>query len=429
MKSSSVLDVTRFCAKLTEELELNVAGDLWWIEVPELMEGYRGRGMVWGNAHRLAWERYLKDLVAPGAAIGLWDPWHYLIWAPSSLPGPGLRPVTKARIRVFDEWVSLDIRVSRWRVPEDGVAGEDLLHKVLCQMASTNPWGPVDPEPGAVEVEHQRHLRGWESEVRRGKTQHAPGWFLVYQPQVSLPTGRLVGAEALARWKMPDGYVLNPDGFVAWLESRGWMTLFGDWVLKTALKDWNRWMPSWNTLSLRVCVNVSAYQLRDRDFASAIRKRLEKHSMDASAIELELTEGTPWHDLDEISRQLSALRREGARVVLDDFGQGVSGLSALRNLPLDGIKIDRAFISGIETDSRRQAIVASSIQMAHNLGLTVTAEGVETEAEWARLRELDCDVVQGFWVSRPVAWEALSRFREYTPRSWAGRGDLARMDF
>jgi EAL domain-containing protein (putative c-di-GMP-specific phosphodiesterase class I) len=228
---------------------------------------------------------------------------------------------------------------------------------------------------------------------------------------------------------MPDGYVLNPDRFVAWLESRGWITLFGDWVLKTALKDWNRWMPSWNTLSLRVCVNVSAYQLRDHDFASAVRKRLEKHSMDASAIELELTEGTPWHDLDEISRQLSALRREGARVVLDDFGQGVSGLSALRNLPLDGIKIDRAFISGIESDSRRQAIVASSIQMAHNLGLTVTAEGVETEAEWARLRELACDVVQGFWVSRPVAWEALSRFREYTPGSWAGRGDLVRMDF
>jgi len=77
MKSSSVLDVTRFCAMLIEELELNVAGDLWWIEVPELMEGYRGRGMVWGNARRLAWERYLQDLVAPGAAIGLWDPWHY----------------------------------------------------------------------------------------------------------------------------------------------------------------------------------------------------------------------------------------------------------------------------------------------------------------------------------------------------------------
>lgn len=229
-----------------------------------------------------------------------------------------------------------------------------------------------------------------------------PGWFLEFQPQVTLPSKVMVGVEALVRWKMPNGEVLGPDQFIPWLEGNGWVACLGDWVLRNACQQWKVWNQNGIWPPMRMSVNVSAYQLRDPNFSVRTLTLLEDLAVDPAILELELTEGTAWNNFGQVVAAVNDFRASGVRVVMDDFGQGVSGLNALRLLPLDGIKIDRAFIAEIDQDRKRQIIVASATNLGHQLGLTVTAEGVETAAEWLMLTELNCDAAQGYYISWPL---------------------------
>ncbi len=245
-------------------------------------------------------------------------------------------------------------------------------------------------------------LQQWtrDAEPRAGTT---PGWFLEYQPQVALPSKVMVGVEALVRWKLPNGDVLGPDQFIPWLEGNGWVACLGDWVLRHACQQWQIWNQNSMWPRMRMSVNVSAYQLRDPNFSARTLTLLEDLAVDPAILELELTEGTAWNNFGQVVAAVNEFRACGVRVVMDDFGQGVSGLNALRMLPLDGIKIDRAFIAGIDTDQKRQLIVASATNLGHQLGLTVTAEGVETAAEWLTLTDLHCDAAQGYYISWPLS--------------------------
>jgi EAL domain-containing protein (putative c-di-GMP-specific phosphodiesterase class I) len=224
---------------------------------------------------------------------------------------------------------------------------------------------------------------------------------------VSLATGEVLGFEALVRWQHPTRGLIPPLAFIPMAEETGLIVPLGRWVLEAAGRQAARWNASRSTAGsapLFVSVNLSARQFKQSDLVEDVGRMLVLTGLEADALELEITESVLMDQSEAGVRTLGNLRGLGVRLVLDDFGTGYSSLSYLKHLPLDTIKIDRSFVAGIE-DSADRSIVEAVIALAHGLGIGVVAEGIETEAQADRLRELGCDLGQGFLFSRPVPAE------------------------
>ncbi|WP_233829050.1 putative bifunctional diguanylate cyclase/phosphodiesterase [Paraburkholderia sp. ZP32-5] len=224
---------------------------------------------------------------------------------------------------------------------------------------------------------------------------------LVYQPQVTLATGRIAQVEALLRWKHPQRGMISPVEFVPVAEEAGLIERIGEWVIRTACRDAGVLLRQTGTLP-RFAVNVSPQQFHCEGLFDTIRDALEDAALDPSYLEIEITEGVLFGDIDQALQTLHALRALGVEVAVDDFGTGYSSLAYLTRFPLNRLKIDRSFVLGMSTDSQSAAVVGAIIAMAHALKLRVTAEGVETAAQAAQLEALGCDEAQGFWFSRPL---------------------------
>ena len=240
---------------------------------------------------------------------------------------------------------------------------------------------------------------------------------LHFQPQVSLRSGRIVGVEALLRWHSAEFGEVAPAQFVPLAEESGLIPAIGEWVLAAAcrtLADWRRA----GIAGVSMAVNISAAQLLHGDLASTVRQALEASGAPADALELELTESMLMANADLAAQRLKALRELGVAIAVDDFGTGYSSLAYLRRLPITTLKIDKAFIDdlGQPGDGEDAAITTTVIAMAHSLGLGVVAEGVETDAQLGFLRQHRCDVVQGFWLARPMPADACLQFI----RAWDG---------
>lgn len=223
---------------------------------------------------------------------------------------------------------------------------------------------------------------------------------VAYQPIYALGSGTLVGAEALLRWHDPERGSVPPSIFVPIAESCGLIDALGEWVLDRACRDAAQWQAARPGLS--VAVNLSGRQLQRTDLGGRVSGILAKHQLPAKLLHLELTESSLLHDEQLAFAALGKLRETGVRVWLDDFGTGFSGLSHLRRARVDGVKIDRSFITDILTDPEDLALASAIIAMAHSLGMQVIAEGVEVEAQYELLRARGCDQAQGFWLSAAV---------------------------
>jgi diguanylate cyclase (GGDEF)-like protein len=223
---------------------------------------------------------------------------------------------------------------------------------------------------------------------------------IAYQPIVRLADDRTVAVEALLRWSHPELGAVSPADFIPAAEETGLILRLGDWVLAQAAAQARAWNGPCAE-PLRVAVNVSARQLADRTLPDRVERILAAESLDPALLVLEVTE-TALVDHDVLAAEsLSRLHALGVRIELDDFGTGYSSFGRLRRLPIDAIKVDREFTAGLGTDRDATAIVTAMIGLAHGLGLSVTAEGVETEAQLSALRELGCTHVQGFGIARP----------------------------
>ena len=234
---------------------------------------------------------------------------------------------------------------------------------------------------------------------------------LVYQPIVELAEGGLVGFEALVRWPHPDWGMLNPDQFISLAEDTGHIVPLGSWVLRQALADAVRWQH--DLPSLYISVNVSARQLRDPGFVRGVRQALAASGLVPSALLLELTESVLLQPDQRIRADLAELRRMGVRLAIDDFGTGYSSLSYLRELPIGVLKIDKSFVDGIAVSPQRLALVEVIIRVAKTLGLTVVAEGIESEEQRELLVSMGCPYGQGYLLSEPVgAAEVAKMVRE-----------------
>jgi diguanylate cyclase (GGDEF)-like protein/PAS domain S-box-containing protein len=224
---------------------------------------------------------------------------------------------------------------------------------------------------------------------------------LHYQPKVSLLSGELTGAEALLRWNDPRTGVVPPTKFIPLLEETGLIHAVGRWVLQRAIDDYLRWRAAGLEV-MRIAVNVSPLQLRNRGFIAELKQAVSINDYAAAGLELEITEGVIMEDIGHSIASLRAIRSMGVSVAIDDFGTGFSSLSYLSKLPADTLKIDRSFINDMMAGTAGRALVSTIIGLGHALELKVVAEGVETEEQAKLLRLLSCDEMQGYLCSKPL---------------------------
>jgi EAL domain-containing protein (putative c-di-GMP-specific phosphodiesterase class I) len=238
---------------------------------------------------------------------------------------------------------------------------------------------------------------------------------LHYQPQVSARDGRCIGIEALARWRHPVLGDIPPLKFIPIAEESGLIEALGSWVLEEACRQLSAWRAE-GVAGLRMAVNLSAQQLRSLDLVQSVDAALKRHGLKGSDLELEITESVAMENPERAIGQLQALRNLGIQLAIDDFGTGYSSLAYLKRLPIQVLKLDRTFVRDIETDPSDAEISAATLALAHNLGLKVIGEGVETEAQRDYLIAHQCDFLQGFLFSKPLpADDALKFIREHAP--------------
>ena len=224
---------------------------------------------------------------------------------------------------------------------------------------------------------------------------------LHYQPQVDR-RGCIVGVEALLRWQHPTRGMVPPNAFIPLAEETGLIIPIGEWVLRTAAAQLQAWAGSPETRDLTIAVNVSATQFRQPDFVEQVRSIVSLSGARPQALKLELTESVLAEDIDVVQAKMQALKAFGIAWSLDDFGTGYSSLSSLKNLPFQQIKIDQSFVRDLLADPRNMAIVETIVRLSDSLGLSVIAEGVETEAQRAALEKAGCSHFQGYLFGRPV---------------------------
>jgi diguanylate cyclase (GGDEF)-like protein len=229
---------------------------------------------------------------------------------------------------------------------------------------------------------------------------------LVFQPQVSLSSGILLGMEVLLRWQHPELGAIMPDRFIPLAEENGMIVPIGAWVLKAACMQAVAWIRA-GYVPLRVAVNISAKQFRDPGLTATVATILHESGLPPRLLELELTEGMLIENIDDTRSILSALKKMGITLAIDDFGTGYSSLSYLKHFPLDRLKIDKSFVSELtEQTGDSAAIVEAIIALGHSLKLTVIAEGVEQAHQVEFLQQRHCDEMQGYYVSRPISSDA-----------------------
>lgn len=292
--------------------------------------------------------------------------------------------------------------------PHDGEAAEELIENSDFAMSHAKSQGRNNYQFFKQEmnsVVRERLLL--ENDLRVAVKQEE--FLLHYQPQIDMASGRVVGVEALVRWQHPERGMIPPDMFIPMAEETGLILPLGDWVLRAACWQLMDWL-SEGLPPLRMAVNLSARQFKQENLPDLVAGIIAEIGIDSHLLELEITESAAMDNLDTTILHLNRLRDMGVELAIDDFGTGYSSLSYLKRFPANRLKIDRSFVMGIETDSDDAAIAAATIALAHKLGKEVIAEGVETEAQLSFLRDQQCDIIQGYFFSRPLPAKETSLF-------------------
>ena len=233
--------------------------------------------------------------------------------------------------------------------------------------------------------------------------------FLVYQPFINLASGRIVGAEALLRWRTEQGEFIPPDRFIPLAEQSGLMVAIGDWVTRSAFQFLKR-LVDLGQNDFRMAINVSHVQFREPDFVEKLVAAMRDHKANPANVEIELTESVAIDNIELIEQKLSAVRAAGVAIAIDDFGTGYSSLNILRQMNVDRLKIDRAFVSGADGLNEDFSIAGMVLQLAGQLGLESIAEGVETQAQYERLLQLGCGDGQGYFFSKPLTCDQFEAY-------------------
>ncbi len=299
--------------------------------------------------------------------------------------------------------LSIDIRagISEWRAPRVGI--DDLLRQADVALLQAKEQGTVAVvyQP-SHDADHQRRIL-LVSELRQALANNSLA--LHYQPLVNMTDRAVVGFEALLRWAHPTLGNISPAEFIPLAERASVLPDLSHWVLRTAITQLGQWQRS--GIDAEIAVNLSAADFADGELPARVLALLREHSAPATRLLLEVTESTIMREPQLAAQVMQQLRTAGVRFAIDDFGTGHSSLAQLNALPVDELKIDRAFVMNIERSNSNVAIVRTTIELGHSLGLKVVAEGIETPEVWATLLRLGCDMAQGYFISRPMPADAV----------------------
>jgi len=327
----------------------------------------------------------LENINSIQAVSGVAEKINHALTKPFRVDGPDLYVTTSIGICLY---------------PDDGDNPNILLKHADSAMYQAKEQGRNNYKYYSDEMSAQAYRR-MALEVGLRTALDRDQFFLNYQPQIDIRSDEIIGAEALLRWEHPELGLVNPMEFIPILEEIGLIIEVGEWVLRTACRQ----AKSWNAMftnPFRVAVNISGKQFSNADLKGQVLRIIEETDLDPHLLELEITESVLMQDDKSTMVNLIDLHDYGMKLSIDDFGTGYSSLSYLKRFPVDCLKIDRSFVRDITSDPDDATIVGAIIAMAHRLNLEVVAEGVETEAQLEFLRQGNCDIVQGYFYSKPV---------------------------
>ncbi len=352
-----------------------------------------------GDAVLLAIVKRLAAALPEGALLGRFEDDAFAVIAggqdadTAAKLGAGLHAAFAEPITVGQSW-QISAGIGLAQAPQDGTGGEELARRAALALRAAKREGRGSVRCFAPQIETEnadrRFLLG---ELKNAVAQQS--FAVHYQPIVAADGSGIVGVEALLRWAHPTRGAIPPSAFIPVAEQNGLMGKLGEIVLRRALQDAARWP------ALFVAVNVSPLQIRDPRFVALVAAVIAEAGIAPARVVLEMTEGVVIHDPDETLRRLEALCALGVEIALDDFGTGYSSLSYLQKFPFQRVKIDRAFVASLGTIGNAGAIIQSIVTLGHALGMSVVAEGIETDEQRVLLRLAGCDELQGFLFARP----------------------------
>lgn len=296
--------------------------------------------------------------------------------------------------------VSISVSVGVSEYPESSTNGMQLINCAEIVMLQAKRSGKDTIKFFDTAILND-FLRDVEIENKLKEAVHNSNFFMNFQPQYASKDGRLRGVEALIRWKDSSGAMISPAIFIPLAEKNGTIIPIGDFVFETSVKAFMDWKKKFD-IDLVLSINISSIQYARPDFVPKVIAIIKKYDMPAECLELEITESVLIEDFKQITSKMLELRDYGIKISLDDFGTGFSSLSYLRGLPINTLKIDKSFIDNIEKDEASKIIVEAIISMSEKLVYETVAEGVETKAQYDYLCSINCDMIQGYYLGKPV---------------------------
>ena len=307
-------------------------------------------------------------------------------------------------IEAHEIFVTASIGISLY--PEDGEDCNSLLKYADTAMYHAKNCGKNNAKlySSSLTMEIMSHVK---MEVGLRKALQNNELYLLYQPQIDVPSTQIVGVEALVRWRHPERGIISPTEFIPLAEETGLIVPIGEWVLRTACNQAKAWQNDGGR-AIRMAVNLSAKQFKDENLMQIVLSALADTGLDARLLELELTEGTLMDDARATMVTLEQLRGIGVYLSIDDFGTGYSSMNYLKRFDVRALKIDKSFIAGLPQDTENAAITRAIIAMAHGLKMVVVAEGVETDEQLVMLEEYGCDMAQGYFLGHPSPHDTIT---------------------
>ncbi|MGK5070717.1 putative bifunctional diguanylate cyclase/phosphodiesterase [Janthinobacterium sp. AD80] len=307
-------------------------------------------------------------------------------------------------IEAHEIFVTASIGISLY--PEDGEDCNSLLKYADTAMYHAKNCGKNNAKlySSSLTMEIMSHVK---MEVGLRKALQNNELYLLYQPQIDVPSTQIVGVEALVRWRHPERGIISPTEFIPLAEETGLIVPIGEWVLRTACNQAKAWQSDGGR-AIRMAVNLSAKQFKDENLMQIVLSALADTGLDARLLELELTEGTLMDDARATMVTLEQLRGIGVYLSIDDFGTGYSSMNYLKRFDVRALKIDKSFIAGLPQDAENAAITRAIIAMAHGLKMVVVAEGVETDEQLLMLEEYGCDMAQGYFLGHPSPHDTIT---------------------